>query len=310
MTALDLIIIGAGPSGLAAGLYAQERKLKTIILEAEVPGGQLVRLYPNKDIYDYPSYPAIKARVLSEKITKHALELGVEIVTHTIVNNVKPGADGFEVVTNQHSYFAKVVLLATGMGNNQPRQLHVKGEPELTGKGIYYQTLPEKLVGKRIIVIGGGDTAFETAVTAAEKGATVALVHRSTTFRALEKTVDKARTLTIPLYLSAQVVSFQGTDRVEAVEIVRETGATTILSADIVIICIGTELNRTFLTQLGITTNNQAVVVNADMMTSIKGVFACGDITVPAGKYKRISVAVGTSATAINGVYQYLKNPI
>ncbi len=309
MVDLDLLIVGAGPAGLAAGIYAQERKLNTLVLEAETPGGQLVRLYPYKDIYDYPSYTAIKAKVLAEKIAKHAREMEVEIRTHMPVTSIASDGTALKVVTDQDTYTVKTVLLATGMGNNQARQLQVPGEEELKGRGIYYQTLPEKVVGKRVIVIGGGDTAFETAVAAAEKGAAVALVHRSTTFRAQEKTIEQARTLTIPLYLSSQVVSFHGTDRVHTVEIVRGNGATTLLSADIVVVCIGTELNRTFLRELGIVIDRQAVVVDQKMMTSMKGIFACGDIVVPAGFYKRISVAVGSAATAINGIYQFLKNP-
>lgn len=305
----DLIIIGAGPAGLAASIYALERQLKTVIVEAHRPGGQLATLYPHKNIYDYPPFISVKASHLAQKMVEHATGEGAQIEENMQITAVSTHDSGFTLTGEKGDLDAKAVILATGMGHYQPRKLGIPGETELSDKGIYYQMLPERLVGKRVVVIGGGDTALETAVGAAEKGATVTVIHRSAEFRALEKTLVHARSLSLPLYTSVQTVAFHGDEKVERVEVIKANGARSFLSTDLVSVCIGVELQNTFLSRLGIKIDKQAVVVDPDMQTSVSGIFACGDIAVAAGKYKRISIAVGTAAVAVNGVYQYLKNP-
>lgn len=309
MDTYDLIIIGAGPAGLAASIYALERQLSILVVEANKPGGQLATLYPHKNIYDYPPFISVKASSLAQKLVEHAREEGTRIEENMQITTVNTRDSDFTLIGDKGDLDTKAVILATGMGHYQPRKLGVPGETELNGKGIYYQMLPERLVGKRVVVVGGGDTALETAVGAAERGATVTVVHRSPEFRALEKTLTRAKSLSLPLYTSVQTVAFHGDEHVERVEIIKGSGAHSFLSTDLVSVCIGVELHNTFLSRLGIKIDKQAVVVDPDMQTSVPGIFACGDITVPAGKYKRISIAVGSAAVAVNGVYQYLKNP-
>src|SRR3989344_3594658 len=308
MDSYDLIIIGAGPAGLAASIYALERKLRTLVLEAQSIGGQPLQLYAEKKIYDFPSYPQISGRELAEKMNAHAHSFGTTIEI-AAVNAVKKTDAIFQVNTAPVTYQAHAVILATGMGYFKPKQLGIPGETDLTGKGVFYKGLPEKLIGKRVIVVGGGDTALEMAVAAAEKGGAVSIIHRHDSFRAVEKTVEKARSLGVQFYLNSIVSEIHGTDRVESIKIVKGGTAESMLTTDYICICIGAEIDRTFLQSLGVTVENLAVKVDADMPSSIPGIFACGDVAVPAGKYKRISVAVGTAATAVNGVYQFLKNP-
>ena len=308
MDSYDLIIIGAGPAGLAASIYALERKLRTLVLEAQSIGGQPLQLYAEKKIYDFPSYPQISGRELAEKMNAHAHSFGTTIEI-AAVNAVKKTDAIFQVNTAPVTYQAHAVILATGMGYFKPKQLGIPGETDLTGKGVFYKGLPEKLIGKRVIIVGGGDTALEMAVAAAEKGGSVSLVHRHDSFRAVEKTVEKAHSLGIQFYLNSTVAEILGVDRVESIKIIKGGTAESILTTDYVCICIGAEIDRTFLQGLGVALENQAVKVDADMQTSIPGMFAAGDVATQAGKYKRISVAVGTAATAVNGVYQFLKNP-
>lgn len=309
MDIYDVIIVGAGPAGLSAAIYALERKLVTLLVESGQPGGQLVNLYPDKGIYDFPSYNEVKARDLAQKMMAHALGSGVKIETAVAVSAVKPSGSEFVLPAGDKEYHSKSVILATGMGHYQARRLGVPGEKEWEGKGVYFQKLPDKVLGLRVVVVGGGDTALETAVAAAEKGATVMLVHRGSDFRASEKTVERARSLEVQIFFGSQVKEIHGTERLERVEITKESGMGSILTADVVSICIGVELNRTFLDSIGVKVDKQAVIVDQDMQTSVPGIFACGDVTVPAGKYKRITVALGTAATAVNGAYQYLKHP-
>lgn len=308
MDTLDVVVVGGGPAGLSASIYALERKLKLIVLEAHKPGGQLINLYPDKDIYDLPAFEAIKARDLAKRIMDHSQKAGAELIQATVLEIEKTNSH-FLLKTDAGEFKALSVILATGMGHYSPRRLNVFGETELLNKGVLYQSVPTKLTGKRVVVIGGGDTALETAVNAAEKGAAVMLVHRRESFRAQEKTVDRLKRMGVPMYLNAHVGKIHGSDRVEGVEITKENGGVSILSADFVSICIGVELNTSFLGKLGITVEKQAVVVDTDMQTSSPGIFACGDVVVSAGKYRRVSVAFGTAATAVNGVYQFLKHP-
>lgn len=309
MELYDLIIIGAGPAGLAAAIYAQERKLKLLVLEAMQAGGQLTSLYSDKPIYDFVSYPSIKAKDLAEKMITHATSYGVALVIGKAVTSVKKDGDHFTLLVRDTRYTTKAVLLATGMGHFRPRRLGVPGEAELTDKGVLYQSLPERVTGKRIVVIGGGDTALETAVAAAEKGAAVTIVHRKDTFRAIEQTVEKVTSLGIQVHFMSTVTEIHGQEQIEAVEILKGSAGRSRLTADYVIICIGMEIDRSFHERIGLTLKNQAVVVDENMQTSVPGIFACGDVVIPSGKYKRISVAVGSAATAINGIYQFLKNP-
>lgn len=309
MEILDVAIIGAGPAGLSAGIYSLERKLKTIVFESNDAGGQPHNLYPDKNIYDFPSYEKITGMELAVKMINHALGCGLKISEETPVEKIEKYKNVFLLKYRNKIMSTKSVILATGMGHYLPRKLQVPGEKEFKEKGIYYQKIPKKVTGKRIIVVGGGDTALENAVSACEKGAYVTLVHRSDQFRAMERTVDRIKSLSIPMYLSSQVKSIRGSDKVEGVEIVKNNGSASLLTADMLVICIGTELNSGFLTSLGLKIAKQAVIVDENMQTSTPGIFACGDVTVPLGKYRRISIACGTAAMAVSGVYQYLKNP-
>ncbi|MEK7166196.1 MAG: NAD(P)/FAD-dependent oxidoreductase [Patescibacteria group bacterium] len=310
MDIYDLIIVGAGPAGLAAAIYAQERKLITVVIEAQTPGGQPSFIYGDKEIYDYPSYSKIKGKELANKMLAHALSLNVKIVMHTPIEKIEKTNNYYSLSSSSSIYKGRSIILATGMGYFIPRKLHVPLEQDFDQKGIWYGGLPEgKFTGKRIVIVGGGDTAMETAVCAAQLGAAVTVVHRKSEFRAQEKTVAQAIDLSIPFYKGATVSAFNGSEHLESVEIVRDSGAKSILSADMVIICIGVELNKTFLATIGIHVENQAVAVDKNMHTNIPGIFACGDIIVPAGLYKRITIATGSAAVAVNGAYHFIKHP-
>lgn len=309
MKKVDLIIIGAGPAGLSAGIYALERKLKTMIFEANSVGGQLNSLYPCKFIYDYPGFESIKGKDLTQKIYEQVLKLGGNIREDSSIIDIQTKTAHFEVTENRENYLTTAVLLATGMGDFTPKHLKIENEDKFTGKEIFYRCLPEKVTRKRIVIVGGGDTALENAVIAAEKGAFVTLIHRSNKFRALEQTVNKAKSLDIKIYLTSQIVKINGTGNLQSVEIENNKEERKTISTDYLIICIGSQLSNCLISKIGIKIANQAVWVDNNMQTSIPGIFACGDIVIPAGKYKRITLATGTAATAINGVYQFIKHP-
>lgn len=305
----DLIIVGAGPAGLSSGIYAVERRLNTLILEGNRPGGQLVSLYPEKQVYDYPSFASIKGRDLAKRMVDHAQIIGCRIQVNYQVTAIEREKDGFQITTSQGEFRTKSVILASGIGLFAPRKLSVPGEDKLKDKGVFYQELPQQFRAKKGIFIGGGDTALELSLLLCPDG-NISIVHRQSSFRALEANVEKINEKNIPIYFDSQVKEFIGDDTLKSVRIINnQTGMETIIPADFAVICIGVEIDPALIRSLDVEIKNQAVLVDESCQTSIPGLFAAGDVIVAAGKYKRITVAQGQAACAVQGVYMYLKKP-
>ncbi|MCI4371421.1 MAG: NAD(P)/FAD-dependent oxidoreductase, partial [Thermoplasmata archaeon] len=161
----DVIIVGGGPAGLTAGVYSRTRKLSTLTLEAQAIGGQLEWLYPTKSVYDYPSYIAIEGGELADLFTLHARESGAELRAEEVVDITRQ-APGFAVRTRQgNTHEGRAIILAMGMGLFEPKRLGVPGETELEGKGVEYRVRDRhEFKGKRVVVVGGGDSALEIAL--------------------------------------------------------------------------------------------------------------------------------------------------
>ena len=167
--AYDLVIVGAGPAGLTAGVYALQRKLKTLIIDAGEAGGQLINIYPEKVIANYPSVTEVHAHELGWSMVDHAKTSGCEIHEHEVVHDIVDKGDGLVVISDKGEYETKTVILSIGTGLFQPKKLGAPGEDRLEGKGVFYK-LPEKkdLAGKRIVFAGGGNSALEMALLASD----------------------------------------------------------------------------------------------------------------------------------------------
>src|SRR5438034_1113482 len=175
----DVIVVGGGPAGLTAGVYARTRKLSTLILEAQATGGQLEWLYPTKSVYDYPSYIAIEGGELAQLFVLHSRESGAEIRTEEVVD-VQRQASGFKLATRQgNAYEGRSIILAMGMGLLEPKRLGVPGEAEFESNGVEYRVRDRReFKGKRVVVVGGGDSALEIALEIVAAAKKVILVHR------------------------------------------------------------------------------------------------------------------------------------
>src|SRR5437667_245483 len=151
----DVIIVGGGPAGLTAGVYARTRKLSTLILEAQATGGQLEWLYPTKSVYDYPSYIAIEGGELAQLFVLHSRESGAEIRPEEVVD-VQRQASGFKLATRQGSaYEGRSIILAMGMGLLEPKRLGVPGEAEFESNGVEYRVRDRReFKGKRVVAVG------------------------------------------------------------------------------------------------------------------------------------------------------------
>ncbi len=308
----DVIVVGGGPAGLTAGVYARTRKLSTLILEAQAVGGQLEWLYPTKSVYDYPSYIAIEGGELGQLFALHARESGAEMRAEEVVD-IQRQPSGFKVATRQgNAYEGRTIILAMGMGLFEPKRLDVPGEAELEGSGVASRVRDwREYKDKRVVVVGGGDSALEIALEIVAPAKKVLLVHRRGEFRAMEKNVEAVLASPVQVLFNSEVTSIEGRGKVErAVVYDNRTLKKKVLEVDAVIVNIGFEPKITPLPKWGIALEGERLIkVRADMSTSVPGIYACGDIVSYPGKDKRIVTGCGEAVTAVMSVYKHLKQP-
>ncbi len=305
----DLVVIGAGPAGLTAGIYARTKMMNTLVLDAGVIGGQLVSLYPEKGIHNYPGYETIQARKLSDKLYAQAESLGCEIHEKEKVMEVDDGNEELVIKTDKDEYHAKSAIVAIGMGMFKPRRMGCDGELEFEGKGLsYILPLKEEIVGKKVVVFGGGNSAIEMAMMASTVTDTT-LVHRRPEFRADESNVKELASSKVKPIMSANLKSVNGDDIVRSVTLVQGDKEFEI-PADLVVINIGISSDLDDLKKWNLElTDSGLVKVGFDMTTSRHGIFACGDVVDYPGKYKQIITGCGEAGTAVLSAYKFVKKP-
>ena len=305
----DVVIIGAGPAGLTAGIYARSKGMTTLIIDSGRVGGQLVSLYPEKGIHNYPGFETIQARKLSDKLYAQAESMGCEIKENEKVEEINNGDQELIVVSKLAEYHTKSVIIAIGMGSFKPKKMGCPGEEEFYGKGVTY-ILPAKeaLVGKKVAMFGGGNSAIDMAMISTQVAETT-LVHRRAEFRADESTVRELEKSDIRAIMNANLKSINGTDKVESVTLtIGEEDMT--IPTDLVVINIGISADLDDLKKWGIElTKDGLVKVNFDMSTNRPGIFACGDVVSYEGKYKQITTACGEATTATMMAYKFAKKP-
>ncbi len=305
----DVVIIGAGPAGLTAGIYARSKGMTTLLLDSGRVGGQLVSLYPEKGIHNYPGFETIQARKLSDKLYAQAESMGCDIKEKEKVEEINNGEEELIIVSTKAEYHAKSVIIAIGMGSFKPKKMGCPGEEELFGKGVTY-ILPakEELVGKKVTMFGGGNSAIDMALISNQVAETT-LIHRRAEFRADESTVKQLEQSDVKTMMNSNLVSINGTDKVESVTIKQDEKEITI-PTDLVVINIGISADLDDLKKWDIELTNEGLVkVGFDMSTSRPGVFACGDVVDYEGKYKQITTACGEATTATMMAYKFVKKP-
>lgn len=305
----DLTIIGAGPAGLTAGIYARTKMMSTLILDAGVVGGQLVNLYPEKGIHNFPGFETIQARKLSDKLYAQAESMECEIHEMEKVIDLKQNGQNITVKTNKTEYETRSVIIAIGMGMFKPKRIGCKGEIEFEGKGLsYIMPLKEDIVGKKIIVFGGGNSAIEMAMIAG-KVADTTIVHRRTEFRANESNVSNLKKSCVKTIMAAELQSVNGTDHITSVTL-KQDGKNIDIPTDLVVISIGISTNLDDLKEWGIElTDSGLIKVGFDMSTSRCGIYACGDVIDYPGKCKQIITGCGEAGTAVFSAHKFVKKP-
>jgi len=305
----DVVIIGAGPGGLTAGIYARSKLMNTLILEAGRVGGQLTSLYPEKGIRNYPGFETVQARKLSDRLYAQAESMGCDIRENEKVIEINNGNEELLVVTKKDTYHTRSVIIAIGMGSFHPKRMDCPGEKEFTDKGVtYILPVKEELVGQQVVMFGGGNSAIEMALIA-DSVTDTAIVHRKPEFRGDESNIEDLKDSNVRPIMSANVVSFNGTDVLKSVTL-DQGGKIFDVPVDLAIINIGINSDLTDLKNWGIDlTSDGLVKVTFDMMTNRNGIFACGDVVDYPGKYKQIITACGEAATAVISAYKFVKKP-
>ena len=294
----DLVIIGGGPAGMTAALYAARANLKVAIVESDGFGGQMQK---TDCIENFPSYTSISGEELSEKMENHMFAYKIDdffdIVTHITHN------DNYNVVhlacSDEHLK-AKTVLIATGA---KPKALNVPGEEKFQGKGVSYCALCDATFfkDKEILVVGGGDSAFEEALYLTNYASKVTIVHRRDEFRAQSYLQDKVKANPkIDFILSDEIASIDGNTHVESVTL--KSGKT--VKTDGLFIYVGQNPQTNFVSDLNITTPDGWIAVNDNFQTEIPSIFAAGDCIDK--DIRQIVTATGDGANAAQYIYQYL----
>ncbi|MDR1955011.1 MAG: NAD(P)/FAD-dependent oxidoreductase [Candidatus Methanoplasma sp.] len=305
----DVVIIGAGPGGLTAGIYAKSKMMNALIIEAGRVGGQLTSLYPEKGIHNYPGFETIQARKLSDRLYAQAESMGCDIRENERVTEINDGKEELLIVTKKETYHTKSVIIAIGMGSFHPKKMECPGEEKLTDKGVtYILPVKEELVGQKVVMFGGGNSAIEMALIA-DTVTDTTIVHRKPEFRADEANVDSLKHSNIKTIMSANVVSFNGEDSLKSVTL-DQGGRKLDVPVDLAVINIGINSDLTDLKNWGIDLTAEGLVkVDFDMRTNRGGIFACGDVVDYPGKYKQIITACGEAATAVVSSYKFVKKP-
>lgn len=287
----DVIIIGGGPAGLTAGIYAQRARLKTLLLEKEMIGGQIA---VSDVIENYPGFPSISGAGLMEKFEEHARGLGLEMRMTDVITIEGMGKEKI-IKTSEGDLATKTVIVATGA---KPKKLDIPGEKEFTGKGVSYCATCDGpfFKGQRVLVVGGGDTAVKEAVYLSRIADKVYIVHRRDQLRAEKIIQEKAlSTPNIEMLWSHILKEITGGKGVEKV-VLQNLKDNSVKEIDAEGVFIFTGINPT--TDFVDVEKDKSgfIKTDQDMQTSVKGIFAAGDCrTTP---LKQVSTAVGDGAIA------------
>ena len=300
----DVTIIGGGPVGLFGAFYAGLRQMKVKILDS-LPelGGQLATLYPEKWVFDMPGFPKILARDLAREMTEQAMRFEPSICLSEMVLQLQHEADGTITITTQkNTHRTKTVVIATGAGAFSPKKINVPGVTDFEESGVHYFVKDKaQFAGKRLLIVGGGDSALDWAMNLEEHAEHITLIHRSDRFRAHEESVDwllnRSRVHTRTYH---ELGGVHGDARTSHATIFDNRSKEEVrLEVDAVLLNLGFHADLGPIKEWGVHLEGNAIPVNQYMQTNLPGVYAAGDITTFPGKLKLIATGVGEIATAV-----------
>jgi thioredoxin reductase (NADPH) len=301
---VDLLIVGAGPTGLFAAYYAGFRAMSVAVLDSlEEPGGQVTAMYPEKLIFDVAGFPAVKGQLLVDALVEQAAAFSPTYLLGERAEALEQAEDAVVVSTAAGTRVtAKAVLITGGIGQFSPRSL--PGSEHWEGKGLrYFVPRLSDLAGADVLIVGGGDSAFDWAQSLEPIATSVTLIHRRDRFRAHERTVENVKASACRVLTPYEVREIRGDGHVSGVEIFHNgTEQAQVLDVSEVVAALGFIADLGPFTRWGLELKKRHIVVDQAMRTSLDRVFAAGDIVDYDGKVKLIAVGFGEAATAVNNL--------
>ena len=308
---VDLAIIGAGPTGLFGAFYAGLRRMSVKLIDSlDMLGGQLTTLYPEKYIYDVAGFPKVLAKDLAASLVEQALHYEPTVCLGEQVQTLDYDEAGrfFTVKTSKGAHAARTILIAAGVGAFTAKTLPLPNAVEYEGKGLHYFVKQvEVFRGKRVLIVGGGDSAVDWANTLAPVAAKVTLIHRRDQFRAHEDSVQQMLKSPVHVRTFYELKALGGNgDLAHATIYDNRSKAEETLELDAVLVNIGFHNSLGPIKDWGLVLEGSAVRVDSMMQTSRPGIFAAGDIATFAGKLKLIATGFGEACTAVNFAKHYI----
>jgi len=317
MIETDILIIGAGPTGLFAVFEAGLLKLKCHIIDAlPQPGGQLAELYPKKPIFDIPGFPEVLAGDLVTNLMEQIKQFQPGFTLGERAETIEKLEDGTFIVTTDQGtkHHANSVAIAGGLGSFEPRKPLIEDIEFYEDKGVkYFVKNPEEFRNKRVVIAGGGDSALDWSVFLADVASEVTLIHRRNEFRGALDSVDKVQELKnegkIKLITPAEVVGLNGSENLESIDI-EENGAHRKIETDYFIPLFGLSPKLGPIANWGLEIEKNAIKVDnaLDYQTNIPGIYAIGDVNIYPGKLKLILCGFHEATLMCQSVYQRM-NP-
>lgn len=308
----DVTIVGAGPTGLFAAYYAGFRGLGTALIDSQPDlGGQVTALYPDKFIYDVAGFPKILGKDLVTNLVEQAMQYAPAIRLNENVQTLRRPDDAtIELGTDLGTHRTKVVIITAGIGAFTPKTFKRPELDQWMDRGLSFAVRSkEDFRGKRLLVIGGGDSALDWALGLVDYAKEITLIHRRDAFRAHEDSVQKLFASPIHVKLFYELRAIRGDGQIGAAVVYQnKTQTEEILEVDAVLAFLGLVSNLGPIREWGMEIEDDSIVVNTKMETTLPGVYAAGDIATYPGKLKLIATGFGEAATAVNNAMTFI-NP-
>lgn len=302
----DLTILGGGPVGLYAAYYAGLRQMKTKIIDSlDQPGGQLATLYPEKFIFDVAGFPRIIARDLVKNLIEQGLQYNPTVCLNETVAGLRRDdvRDCYVLTSEKGEHATRTLLICAGAGAFQPRKLPIPTATPWEGRGIHYFVGKKaEFQGKRLLIIGGGDSALDWAMNLHGVATEITIIHRRNQFRAHEDSVRKVMAAGISILTFWELKEVLSADnKLSGVVIFNnQTKEERTLPLDCILPQLGFISSLGAIKQWPLKIEGQSIMVDQKMQTNMKGIFAAGDVSGFNGKLKLIVTGFGEAATAVN----------
>jgi len=306
---VDITIIGGGPTGLFASFYAGMREMSVKIIDS-LPqlGGQLIELYPDKNIYDVGGFPKILAKDFVANLVTQAHYAKPEILLGETAMSATRDGDHFILKTDKGVHLTRTILLTAGIGAFQPRKIGLPEEVHFEGNTLHYSIKDLTIFkDKNVLVCGGGDSAVDWSLMLEDIASTVTLVHRRERFTAHETSVNQLMESKVDVKTSRAVKVIEGEEgKVSGIVLAEKDGTEERIDVDHLIVNYGNISSLGPLKDWGLEMDRNSIMVNTRMETNIEGIYAAGDVTNYDGKVKLIAVGLGEAPIAVNHAKAYV----